>query len=399
MLTDFAIMNRRTFLKSTSLASTATLMPGFLSKLHADLSGKRILVILQLSGGNDGLNTFIPFQDDLYYKNRPRLGIKADEVLKVTDSQGFHPALDGLRVLFDEGLISVINSVGYPNPDRSHFRSMDIWHSGRLSEREATGWLGRYLDHTCANCAPHSAIEIGQSLSIAVQGAYQKALVMQSLQRLSKSVNSKLHQHLSSQQSDDGNISVDYMYKTLTETRISAQYLQEKLAGNRAGTGYPEGPLGNDLRTVSNLILAGCETSVYYISLSGFDTHVNQANPHERLLKQVGSGLKAFYDDMRLHGLSRDVSVLCFSEFGRRVKQNASGGTDHGAGNNLFVISEHLTRPGFFNGSPDLRDLDDGDVRYQVDFRDIYADVLERWLDVSPHEILGKEPTPVGLLT
>ena len=198
--------------------------------------------------------------------------------------------------------------------------------------------------------------------------------------------------------SDDRNAEVDYMYKTLTETRQSALYLQEQLKGNRASAQYPPDTLGGDLRTVSNLILSGCDTRVYYLSLTGFDTHVNQRNTHQRLLKNVSDGLASFVKEMRENSLMQDVTILCFSEFGRRVKQNASGGTDHGAGNNLFMISEHLQVPGFFNPVPDLRILDEGDIPYTVDFRNVYADILQQWLDVRPDVILGQGMEPLGLL-
>ena len=393
-------MDRRAFLKSSSLASTALFMPRFLHAFdRVDLRDRRILVVLQLSGGNDGLNTFIPFEDDIYYQNRPSLAIRKDEALPVTDLQGLHPSLASLRPLFDEGLISVVNAVGYPNPDRSHFRSMDIWQSGKVDERVASGWLGRYLDSTCHNCRPHAAIEIGQSLSIAVQGAHQKALVVESPERLTRSVGSAYHAFLAQQAPSQVASDLDYLYKTVADTRHSAAYLQERLQGNRAGTDYPAGGLGKDLRTVANLILSGCDTRIYYLSLSGFDTHVNQSGAHARLLKQVGDSIAAFVGDLRRHDLMRDVTLLCFSEFGRRVEQNGSRGTDHGAGNNLFVIGAHLSKPGFFNAPADLSHLDDGDVRYQIDFRSVYADVLRDWFKLDPTPVLGKKMTPAGMFS
>ncbi len=386
-------MNRRNFLKSSGLASTSLLIPSFLSDFSVNKSFKsrsgKILVVVQLSGGNDGLNTIVPYRNDIYYKSRPTLGIKSSEVLKVSDELGFNPALQSLQGLYDQGYLSIVNSVGYPNPDRSHFRSMDIWHTASDSNQYlSTGWLGRYLDSNCPT--PYYALEVDDSLSLALKGATRNGFAASNPERLKRAADNRLLKFLSenvhaNQQEDN----VAYLYKVLVETQQSANYLYEQARVHRSRVAYPENAFGKDLKTIAELITADTDTKIYYVSLGGFDTHANQKIQQERLLQAYADGMKAFVEDLKQNSLLDEVLIMTFSEFGRRVEQNASNGTDHGTANNLFLIGGKLQKPGFFNQASNLINLDEGDLKFEIDFRNIYASILSNWLDADAAGVLG----------
>ncbi|MCB0550443.1 MAG: DUF1501 domain-containing protein [Phaeodactylibacter sp.] len=398
-------MKRRDFLKASALASTSLLVPSFLPAAFGvrgsgSRSGK-ILVAIQLSGGNDGLNTIIPYRNDVYYQSRPSLALSASEVLPVSDELGFNPALQALQPLYDEGLLSIINSVGYPNPDRSHFRSMDIWHTASNSDEYLnTGWLGRYLDSECTGCQPYHALELDDSLSLALKGRERSGFAMSDARKLKRTTDNRFLQALGK------NVPVHeheepaaYLYKIMVDTQSSADYLFEQSKVHQSRVPYPMTTFGQDLKKVAELITADTATRVYYVNLTGFDTHANQKNRQGRLLKQLAEGLQAFVTDLKQNGLLEDTLIMAFSEFGRRVKQNASNGTDHGTANNVFLLGGQLKRPGFYNQGPNLLDLDEGDLKYQVDFRSLYATLLEQWLDVeSPKEILGRVFAGLGVV-
>ena len=387
-------MKRRDFLKYSALSSTAFMVPSFLSgfsgnRLENSRSGK-ILVVVQLSGGNDGLNTVVSYRNDVYYQNRPSLAIKRDEVLRVSDELGFNPKMVGMQWLYDEGLLSIVNSVGYPNPDRSHFRSMDIWHTASDSDQYlSNGWLGRYLDSNCQECSsPYHALEVDDQLSLALKGKERNGFAMSNAGQLKRVTDNRFLQAIAKTQGPEHEEKVAYLYKTMIDTQSSADYLYQQSTVYKSKVDYPRTPFGQDLKQVAELITADTDTRIYYVSLTGFDTHANQRNQQERLLQQYAEGMKAFVTDLKQNDLLDDTLVLTFSEFGRRVKQNASRGTDHGTANNLFLIGNDLKKPGFFNEAPDLENLDEGDLIYQMDFRRIYATILERWLDADPAGIL-----------
>ncbi len=389
-------MKRRDFLKSSGLASTSLLIPSFLSdfrinRLFQSRSGK-ILVVVQLSGGNDGLNTIVPYRNDIYYQKRQVIGIKDNEVLKVSDELGFNPALQSLQGLYDQGLMSIVNSVGYPNPDRSHFRSMDIWHTASNSDEYlSTGWLGRYLDSNCTGCAtPYHALEVDDSLSLALKGATRNGFAASNPEQLKRATSNRFLKLLSENvQPGQHEENVAYLYKVMVETQQSANYLYEQSRVHRSRVEYPQNAFGKDLKTIAELITADTDTKIYYVSLGGFDTHANQKNQQERLLKMYADGMKAFVEDLQQNSLLDDVLIMTFSEFGRRVEQNASNGTDHGTANNLFLIGGKLSKPGFFNQAPNLMNLDEGDLKYEIDFRNIYASILSDWLDADAAGVLG----------
>lgn len=377
------------------MATTSLMVPSFLpASLGGLLGGSRsgkILIVIQLSGGNDGLNTIVPYRNDVYYQNRPRLGLQPSEVLQVSDELGFNPGLEALRGLYDKGLLSIVNSVGYPNPDRSHFRSMDIWQTGSGSEANwSTGWLGRYLDSECEGCVnPYHALELDDSLSLALKGRERSGFAMGKPEQLRRTNdNAFLKAVVQASDSHGHEEQVSYLYKVMADTQASADYLYAQSKVYQSKVDFPQTPFGQDLKQVAELITADTATKVYYVSLTGFDTHVNQKNRQERLLKEYAEGVKALVEGLKQNNLFEDVLILTFSEFGRRVKQNASNGTDHGTANNVFLIGGSLARPGFFNAAPDLLDLDEGDLKYQADFRDIYATILGKWLEADAGGIL-----------
>ena len=388
-------VNRRQFLKSSSLATTALFVPKFLQAFPSQPGNNngKVLVVIQLSGGNDGLNTIIPYQDDLYYQSRPGLGLKGNDLIRMTDTVAFHKNLYEFASLFDEGEVSILNSVGYPNPNRSHFRSMDIWQSASDADQYIpTGWIGRLLDHHCKGLPyPNAqALEINDALGLAMKGSEVKGLALNNPRMLYRTTQ---HPYLKalSHEKEHNHDTADYLYKTLAETTSSAAYLYETSKTYRTPVSYPSHQFGKQLQQVAQLINAGASTQVYYVSLAGFDTHASQKWQQARLLKQYSEALKAFTDDLRTAGRFDDTLIMTFSEFGRRVKQNASGGTDHGAANNLFLISGRLKKPGLFNTLPNLSDLDDGDLKYTIDFRQVYATIIERWLGYNAHSVIGKD--------
>jgi uncharacterized protein (DUF1501 family) len=393
------IMNnsRRNFLKQSLLATAGTmLVPSFLSSLNRTAHGMerngKILIVVQLSGGNDGLNTIVPHRNDLYYKFRPNLAIPSSNVLKASDELGFHPALARLNGLYDQGYLGVINNVGYPNPDRSHFRSMDIWHTASDSEEYwNSGWIGRYLDSSCKECiSAHQAIEVDDTLSLALKGESIKGMAMRNPKKLYNALHSPVIQSVNDRyaQQEIEDPTLHYLYKTIAESTSSADYIYDKAKVFQSHTDYPDNEFGNRLKTVAELICSGVNTRVYYISFSGFDTHIRQAQQHERLLSTYAEGMHALVKDLEKHNRMDDVMIMTFSEFGRRVAENASQGTDHGTANNLFIISKHLKKKGFINGTPDLSKLDEGDLIHQVDFRSVYATVLNQWLEAPSKKIL-----------
>jgi uncharacterized protein (DUF1501 family) len=391
------LIKRKEFLQFGSLATASVLVPKFLKAFEAGNlvpPGNNVLVILQLSGGNDGLNTVIPYRNDLYYKARPRIGIEKNKVLSLTDEAGLHPALTGLKELYDNGSLGILNNVGYPNLDRSHFRSMDIWHTGSDSrEYWTTGWLGRYLDAQCKGCdKPTYALELDDTLSLAMKGEEAKAIAMKDPKRLFGTANQRFFKEVMMQYKDEpGEQPADYLYKTLSETISSADYIFEKSKLHPSQADYPKTELGQSFKTIASLIFSDINTKVYYVSLGSFDTHINQQIQQQNLFTQMNDAVKAFVKDLKDNGRFNDVLLMTFSEFGRRVSQNASGGTDHGTANNMFLIGGGLKQKGIINTLPDLADLDEGDLKYKVDFKNVYATVLKKWLGADDAAILKKK--------
>lgn len=388
------LIKRKEFIQAGSLATASLMLPKFLKAFEGKAmvpAGNKVVVIVQLSGGNDGLNTIIPVRNDLYYKARPRLGIAATKALSITDEAGLHPSLTGLKELYDDGSLGIINSVGYPNPDRSHFRSMDIWQTASQSNEYLTsGWVGRYLDAQCKGCdKPTQAIEIDDVLSLSMKGEHMKGIAVKDPRRLYGTANEKFFRDvMKNHGGDTGEEPVDYLYKTMSETLSSADYIFRQSKLHPTNAEYPKTDLGNSLKTIASLIFSDINTKVYYVSLGSFDTHINQEFQQARLFTQLNDAVKAFTADMKTNGRFEDVLLFTFSEFGRRVSQNASGGTDHGTANNMFLASGGLKQKGMINEMPDLDDLNEGDLKHKVDFKNVYATILKKWLNADDQQIL-----------
>lgn len=391
-------MKRRDFLRNTAFTTAGAFMvPAFMKPFEAlaldELSLYKNLVVVQLSGGNDGLNTVVPFGNDIYYQKRNGIAIKPNQVIKLNDMQGLNPALSALQEINDQGWMTIINDVGYPNPDRSHFRSMDIWQTASdANQFLSTGWIGRYLDSNCQTCQyPYTAIEVDDSLSLALKGAGKKGIALKDPAALYRNTNEPFFKSML--QNDKAHLDEDnlgYLYKTMIETSSSASYIQNTSKIYQSKAEYPNTGFANQLKTVSKFISSGLKTRVYYVSLSGFDTHVNQNAQQNRLLQQYAEGMNIFLKDLKANNKLDDTLVITFSEFGRRVEQNASNGTDHGTANNLFVFGGRLKKQGIYNAAPNLTDLDNGDLKYQIDFRQVYGTILDKWLDVNNAQILNK---------
>ena len=398
------VIKRKDFIQIGSLATASVFMPKFLQAFESKTvvpGGNKVVVIIQLSGGNDGLNTVIPFRNDLYYKSRPKLGITKEVALQLTTEAGLHPSLTAFKELYDDGSLGIFNRVGYPNPDKSHFRSMDIWHSASSSaDYWNTGWMGRYLDAQCNGCEkPTQALEIDDVLSLALKGENIKGLALQDPRRLYNTSQEKyFKQLLANHSSEQHEQPVEYLYKTMAETISSADYIFKQSKLHPSGETYPNSELGKGLKTIASLIFSEINTKVYYISLGSFDTHINQEFQQKRLFTELNDAVKAFVKDLKANHRFDDVLLFTFSEFGRRVAQNASGGTDHGKANNMFFVSGGLKEKGFYNALPDLNNLDDGDVKFQLDFREVYSTVLTNWLGADAEAILKQKIKPLNFI-
>lgn len=378
---------------------------------------ERILVVVQLAGGNDGLNTVIPYGDPAYYKARPGIGIAENKVLKFDNARGIglHPQLSGLKDLYDGGLLTVVQGVGYPNPNRSHFKSMDILHTADTSAT-GNGWLGKYFDNECCGHdlsgkptpEPMAGITLGREAPLAMQGLVSKPIGFDSpdlFRWLGSGVDKKL-EPVYDQITRRGAINgmdpasnSNFLMRTAVDAQTASDQIRKAVANRPAGA-YPGNDLGRQLSMVSSMIKAGLKTRVYYVTLGGFDTHAGQGGEngrHAQLMQQLGSSLKAFYADLKAQGNDSRVLTLSFSEFGRRVAQNASGGTDHGAAAPMFLAGP-MVKAGVLGDHPSLTDLDAGDLKYRIDFRSVYAGILENWLKADSKKVLGASFVPAPVL-
>lgn len=406
---------RRAFLRNgLTMVSTAATLPLFLQQTAFGINDPRdrsatsqkpgvpedrILVVIQLSGGNDGLNTVIPFGDDRYYQNRPAIAIKKNEVLAVDRKNdiGLHGQMTALKELYDEGLVAICQGVGYPNPNRSHFKSMDIWHTADVPNGQGTGWIGRYFDNTCAG-SPQAdqCIAIGREAPLATHGKTAKAISFENA-RLFRWAGEDLHvdlgaayQHINRHPPDNSSdtpTNASFLTRTALDAQVSSEKIR-KAVSNSLGDSYPGYPLAQQLRMIAAMIGSDLSTRVYYATMGGFDTHAGQQGRHANLLKQYAESVRAFYRDLKSLGEHSRVMILTFSEFGRRVKENASRGTDHGTAAPMFVIGD-MVRGGVYGPHPSLNKLDNGDLIFHTDFRQVYASALEHWMKADSRKILG----------
>jgi uncharacterized protein (DUF1501 family) len=388
-------MKRRDFIKQSTLASSLFFVPNFVKAFENVATtklGYKKLVIIQLAGGNDGLNTIIPYTNDIYYRNRPKLAITKENSIRVNDEIGFHKNLAPLKKLYDQGNLTIINNVGYPNPNRSHFRSTDIWQTASNSnEYLDTGWLGRYID--LYGKKPYTGIELEDSLSLVLKGKNINGIATKNPKILNANTQTPYFKKLINYQTEEhlSEHNLGYLYKTMIEAKSSAKYIYEKTKTFKSSLEYPDNPFGKQLKTTSEFINSHLDTSVYYVSMGGFDTHAGQINRQAKLLKTYSESVAVFVEDLKKNDTFKDTLIITFSEFGRRVKQNAADGTDHGAANNVFILGNDLRKKGFYNELPNLTKLDkNGDLQHTIDFRSIYATILDKWLAVDDVTILNK---------
>jgi len=400
--------NRRAFIRrmgTAGLISTSGIAPAVWSRAAAAAGGSaadRILVLIQLAGGNDGLNTVVPFADDAYYRARPGIGIPETSVLKLNDTLGLHPQMAGFQELYDEGRLSVVQGVGYANPDRSHFRSMDIWQSARLTvDGSLDGWLGRALDRSIdRHVGTVPAMALGnERLPLSLVG---HKVIVPTIRDLATyrlqlgpqpAVNGGLFRstigaYVEEQQS--GERQLEFLRQATDAALTTADSIQQISQEYRETVPYPASDLADKLKLVAQLISGDLGTRIFFVSLGGFDTHAQQQQSHQALLGELSSAVRAFSQDLKGHGHSDRVVVATFSEFGRRVAENGSLGTDHGAASQLFVVTPGQ-QAGIHGRHPDLNQLLQGDLRHHTDFRSVYATLLERWLEIPSQPVLGQQ--------
>jgi len=379
-----------------------------LAAAPAPEKGRTILVLVQLAGGNDGLNTVIPFADADYYRLRPTLGIPKADVLPINDTLGFNPAMSAMSGLLKEGKLGIIQNVGYPNPNHSHFRSTEIWETASDSNVNLpTGWIGRYLDNACAGVpagvgddpvAVHATGETPQSFMSADTHPTFGLGLNAGTGRQQQRENLTLLRQLAAHPDHHDSPNSTFLKATLMDALVTEQKVQNILGSYRAASAYPGNAFAASLRNVAALIAAGLSTRVYFVSLGGFDNHQNQFNPHNNNLRTLSDGLAAFQQDLEAKQLDSQVLTMTFSEFGRRPSENQSKGTDHGTAAPLFVMGSKL-KGALFGTAPVLSNLPrNEDLTFSTDFRQIYATVLDQWLQSPAQKILGTPYAPLGFV-
>lgn len=447
MNNETPLRTRREFLRTTVIGSALSwTVPAFLADTFSALQSQAadsatqiatgkdstILVVLQMAGGNDGINTVIPYSNDFYHKARPRLAQTAEKVLKLNGEIAFHPAMAGFKNLYDSGNLALVQGVGYPNPNRSHFRSTEIWQTASDSEKvEKYGWLGRYFDNACSGADPTIGVTIGRQLPEAFFAKTPTGICFDNPQNyrflspehprpgqtdMAEAAFEKLNEAEMTSPSPDtdsgasisslpagmpmqGGKAVDFIERTAMDAQISSEEVRSIAAKVQNNATYPASQLGNSLKLVAKLIGGSLPTRIYYVSQGGYDTHTNQLGTQQRLLGDLADSVKAFVEDLKAQGNLERVLVMTFSEFGRRVAENANGGTDHGAAAPMFIVGNKV-KAGLLGRYPSLapQDLFQGDIRYNVDFRSVYAAILEDWLKTKSAPILGRQFEPLRVV-
>jgi uncharacterized protein (DUF1501 family) len=406
-------LSRRAMIKDGFLAvSAGMIMPSIFSRgvasaraqsidgSHiAQAASDRILIVVQMAGGNDGLNTVVPFGDPLYHQMRPTLAIPDAKVLQLDTRLGLHPNLAPLKQIWDAGHLAIVEGVGYPNQSLSHFQAMDIWQTLDLNGAGSEGWLGKLVSGWVDQDGhPFKAMDIG------VRTAQALASISAPVPTLSSVNTYRIYPDPAD--TDNGNARLQALMKLynsypktspyaalLDTTALSAQVgsrsLHEADAKYQASATYPTGPFAAGLKILAEAIVEDLGLRVGYVTLGGFDTHANQQATHDVLMKTLADGLSAFYTDLSKHGKADHVVIMSWSEFGRRVEENGSQGTDHGTAAPMFVIGNPVNK-GIFGEPPGLSNLDNtGNLKYTTDFRSVYATVLDRWLGASSQDVLG----------
>lgn len=368
-------MNRRNFLSLTgTFTGGVLLLPNFLHAFGNQNSldlGEQCLVFIQLNGGNDGLNTFIPYENPLYYDLRTNIAIKKDTIVGKYNGMGFHPALKDFATMQQNGDLSIIQNVGYPNPNRSHFRSQEIWQTASDSNNYINeGWLGRYLDLHCKEHQPTAGINLDSIDNLALKGVEPNAITIKNPNQF------KIRSDRDDTKKLSDNPQLDFVRKIANSVTEGSDEIQKALANATTEIPYTKNGLAKNLEWIARLIKGNLNSKIYYTSLSGFDTHDNQLATHERKLIELNDAIFCFYNDLKKAKLLQNVTIVVFSEFGRRVKDNGNG-TDHGTAAPMFIIGGN-NKGKIIGKNPNLYDLDNGDLKYENDFRGVYATLLKQ---------------------
>jgi uncharacterized protein (DUF1501 family) len=370
-------------LNRTSAALAAQALAGTSVEKHSN----RILVVIELSGGNDGLNTVVPFGDPAYYRARPKLGIPEREVITIADGVGFHPSMVGFERLYKDGNLAIVHGCGYDHPSLSHFSSMGFWHTGVPNGGEPLGWLGRVADETLDPTQRNLIVNLGTSQSLAVRSRQHSPLVFDDPARFRREGTDTEKQTLAelSQARSTTNAALDFLAATAHNATESSDFVRRASSAYRTPVDYGQGGgLGGNLQRVAALIAAEMPTRLYYVTYQGnnFDTHVQQGDLHSRLLMYTADAVRGFIDDVKRLGRGDDVALMIFTEFGRRVEENGSLGTDHGTATPMFIVGKGV-QGGMYGRHPSLTDLDDGNLKMTTDFRRVYATMIDEWLGCS----------------
>lgn len=403
-------ITRRDFLGNSAKIAIGLAAPTWLSTIaRADVFRKSegfkidpdgILVVVQLSGGNDGLNTVIPYADSRYHELRPTLGISEDKALHLNERLGLHPAMTGMQTLYKEGKVAVINNVGYPRPNRSHFKSMEIWQSASPETSLSYGWVGRHLDilHAKNPLNPVYALGLSTDKPRALQADDYSVPCFASLADIQSMVGDPDAERMLRDIQGTGGSAGEDVVRAANKSALDAMAsLRDKLKGFTAKETYPADAFGNGFKQLAQIVATSPQTRVLYFSAGGFDTHARQAEQHEKLMKGFSDSMLAFQREMEAIGKADKVVVLVFSEFGRRSYENASGGTDHGAAGPMFMVGKAV-KGGLYGPMPDLQNLVDGDLKYEIDFRQVYATALDNWMGGDSQKVLSAKFEPLNVL-
>lgn len=401
---------RRDFLENAARGSAfiaiGSTAPSVFREAAAAASGsERVLVVVEMAGGNDGLNTVVPYADDHYKQARQQIGVPDSDVLKIAEGIGLHPSMRALADLLEDGKFGIVQGVGYANPNRSHFESMDIWHScHRKGDSRQDGWIGRYLEgDELRQLRDPSALHLGaEKQPFALMSRDVRVPSIQSLEqfRLKLGDNSDLRgalRELTAMARNPDNDLLGFVQSSTSSALVASERMESSGMSYKPSESYPTSRLGKKLETVAKLIASGLQTKIYYVRIDGFDTHANQPDAHAALLREVSESVGTLIRDINAHGSGDRVLVMCFSEFGRRVAENASEGTDHGTAGPVLLAGNKV-KAGLIGKPPSLTDLDNGDLKHEFDFRQLYAAILEDWLSCSSREVLGRQYTPLPVL-
>lgn len=414
-------MTRREFVKKgLTIVAVGATAPSFLTRTalamnnpwdvaqvtsKPGVSDDRVLVVIQLGGGNDGLNTVVPFTQDAYYRARPTIAVPQKDVIQLTNDLGLHSGMTKAKELYDKGTMAIIQGVGYPNPSQSHFKSMEIWQTADPEGRIVRyGWVGRYFDSKCPVCEqPTVGVNVGPTMPLAMRAESGMGVTlatpesfqwMPTFAGIGAREEFELFQYLNASAPNEPD-TIDFLRHTAMNAYVSSERVREAVGKYKGGIEYPNTRFAYGMKLVAQMIAGNLPTKVYFVSLHGFDTHATQKIAHGRLLAELSASVAAFYRDLEAQGNAERVLVMAFSEFGRRVIENGSAGTDHGTAAPMFLFGKTV-KGGLYGSHPSLTDLEQfgqakGELKHAIDFRSVYATVLDRWLGADPKTILGSD--------